>query len=64
MKKIILKPKTKISHHLDLRNISLIDANLNFNAIFKLKILYGNIEKNGDLLTSKLKLIKKKKCKS
>ena len=45
MKKIILKPKTKISHHLDLRNISLIDANLNFNAIFKLKILYGNIEK-------------------
>ena len=61
MKKIILKPKTKISHHLDLRNISLIDANLNFNAIFKLKILYGNIEKKiGIFLTSKLKLIKKK----
>ena len=64
MKKIILKPKTKISHHLDLRNISLIDANLNFNAIFKLKILYGNIEKKiVDLFDIKVEINKKENVK-
>ena len=64
MKNIILKPKIKINHHLDLRNISLIDASLNFNSIFKLKILYGNIEKKiGDLFDIKVEINKKENVK-
>ena len=52
MKKIIIKPKIKISNSLDLKNLNLINKNLSLREINNIKILYNNKEKKlEDLFT-------------
>lgn len=52
MRKIIIKPKIKISNSLNLKNLNLINKNLGLREIKNIKILYNNKEKKiKDLFT-------------
>mgnify|MGYP007000307186 len=44
MKKIKLISKQKLDKNLDLRNLSLLNGNSNYNSILDIKVLYGNTQ--------------------
>lgn len=60
MKKIKLISKQKLDKNLDLRNLSLLNGNSNYNSILDIKVLYGNTQiKLGDLFDIEMNDISK-----